>query len=79
MVVRGHVKGHARMECLVKRDVLHLLMRRNFVTNPHVHSTPHGNDQNAVQAVVVDSKHSQEVARIYLKVLKTFVLKKLSV
>ena len=77
MVERGHVKGPARMECLVKRDVLHLLMRLNFVTNHHVRSTHPGNDQNAVPAVAEDLRHSQEVARISPKVWKTFVLKKL--
>ena len=54
-------------------------MRLNFVTNHHAHFTRRGNDQNAVPAVAEDLRHSQEVARIYLKVSKTFVLKKLFV
>ena len=76
---RGHVKDPVRMAFLVKRDVLHLLIRLNFVTNHYAHFTHRGNDQNAVPAVVEDLRHSQEVARIYLKVSKTFALKKLFV
>ena len=67
------------MEFLVRRDVLLLSMRLNFVTNPHARFIPPGSDQSAAPPVVEDLRHSQEVVKIYPKVLKTFAPRKLYV
>ena len=79
MAEQDLVKGHVTMEFPVKRVVLLLLTRQNFVTNRRARFIPPGNDQNAVLPVAVDLKHSQEIVKIYLKALKTFAPRKLYV